>query len=146
MTDAICARLQKAEKERARNRYADVILVGAYRYDATQMCLPRNVGRKGVTAAQRRYAALDRFYRQVDYAGWLGRKPTHAERMALLRCLVRLEEDGFLIRLKGRGGNRTTHVYLTERGEAEALRILTNAVDLLPIDAPWNEDDPVPAP
>ena len=124
----------------------DAILLGAYRYNTRRVSQPVGAVRsRGAAKAARRYAALDKFCTRLDCTGWLGRKPTPAERRALSRELVRLEEDGFLIRLNARGGNRTTHVYLTERGEAEALRILTDAADLLPIDAPWSEDDPVPA-
>ena len=125
---------------------ANTILVAAYRCGITQVLQPcSKVGRKRPTAVQRRCAALDRLYGRLDYVRWLKRKPTHAERMALSRELVRLEEQGLLVRLNGRGGHRTTHVLLTERGEAEALRILTDAVDLLPIESPWKDENEVPA-
>ena len=127
------------------NNARTVILTGAYRYGRTHVSQPCNpAGRNRATAIQRRCAALDRLYGHVDYARWLERKPTGAERTALARELVQMEEQGLLVRLNGRGGSRTTHVVLTERGEAEALRILTDAVELLPFELPWKDEDEVP--
>ena len=128
------------------NTAAAKVLVGAYRYNAARgVQCDRSAGRRRTRAVARRCEALDRFCARLDYAAWLGRKPTCAERMALWRAVVQLEEQGLLVRLNGRGGNRTTHVLLTEHGQAEALRILTDAVEMQPIEMPWKDEDNVPA-
>jgi hypothetical protein len=127
------------------NDNSNTILVGAYRYNASPMSQPCSTVHRGRATVRHRFAAFDRFAARLDYARWLGRKPTSAERRARSRELVRLEEEGLLVRLNGYGGNRITHIKLMEEGEVEARRLLDGAVELLPIEAPWKDEDEVPA-
>ena len=62
--------------------------------------------------SRRRY-----FGSRIDFATWLGHKPTEAESSALTRALTRLERKGLALRIPGR------RAVLTRTGQALAVRL-----------------------
>jgi hypothetical protein len=76
------------------------------------------------TDLRREFDEYRRFGVRHDLAHWLGHLPTAAESAVFSRTLRDLECRGLVIRVKRWGSLRSTHVRLTERGRAEAERVV----------------------
>jgi len=122
----------------------DVILVSAYLYgEALRTPKGQNVqqDQEHATVEQLRLG-FEHFGVRIDCVGWLGRIPTHSERVAISRELARLERTGCVIRLRSGRRKRTRRFCLTSLGKATAEVILTTPEGqpvLLPIS--WEDCD-----
>lgn len=98
---------------------------------------------------RRRIQAAKAGLAAVHLAGWLGREPARAERMAFSREYAALERLGLLARVNVHGGLRTTHLRLTTAGRKIAEALLSEEpadaadelldigdLELLPFDLP----------
>jgi len=65
-------------------------------------------------------AAKHRVLRKMDLAGWLGRSPSKSDSVLACRAYENLEVMGFIERLFGGGGQRTSAILVTVAGERMA--------------------------
>lgn len=112
--------MQLTPKERA-------ILAGVLRdreYLAGLDWNPGGVARPQLGAYRIRIADAREGYVPMNLAGWIGHNPTPSESVMYHRVYKRLAERGLLRRVSLYGdGSRTSHLQLTDRGEAVARNL-----------------------
>jgi hypothetical protein len=112
--------MQLTPKERA-------ILAGVLRdreYLAGLEWNPGGIARPQLGAYRVRIADAREGYVPMNLAGWIGHSPTPSEAVMYHRTYKRLAERGLLRRVSLYGdGSRTSHLQLTDRGEAVARNL-----------------------